>query len=331
MSQLEAPHRLFELPFRMGRDFVSALSDDLRRRFEAQHQRPLGDPVADLALMRQAVFDPVAREERLRRELDGLRKRLAWEPPPGTPELLALPISEEAWLLTPEGRLAIPALEAVLHGPEGESVSVDELDISAVEHTLAETYREWTRYRLGRVLTLRAGKDRPMLPAAIATVLFLLVNGNLGPEAALAQPKTPDEQARLDAAVTAPIERFAQAIDSGQRGSGADPRHLQLYNGYGLSEARRRLGNDIVLERDPDDPESKSKRLYVAANAEARVIAALIKELAARKVAKEKVAAAFDQMVASYEEQRPQIAAFGVTNARPSRTQRLREELLEER
>src|ERR1700761_6263210 len=149
MSPLEAPQRLFELPFRMGRDFVTTLTEDLRRRFEAQHGQPPGDPISDLALLRRILLDPVAREERLRRQLDELRDRLAWPPPAGTPELLALPIGEDAWLLTPEGRLAIPALEAALHGPEGESVSIDELDISAVEHALSDTYRDWTRYRLG--------------------------------------------------------------------------------------------------------------------------------------------------------------------------------------
>ena len=278
--------------------------------------------------MRGLLFDPVAREERLRRELDQLRGRLSWSPPAETPELLSLPIGGDAWLLTPEGRMAISPLRAALQASGNDQVAVDELDIAAAEHALADTYRQWTRYRLSRVLSLREGQDRPMLPAAIGTILFLLINGNLGPETALPQPKSAEKQARLDAAVTAPIERFAQAIDRGRKGSRADSRHLQLYNGYGLSEARRRLGNDIVLERDPQDSEG-GKRLYIPAEAEARVVAAVAKELSARKVSKPELGNAFEQMTKAYEEQRPQIAAFGIANAKPSRNQRLRDELLE--
>lgn len=312
----------------MARSYVEELAHDLERRFTTQHERPLGEPLADLKIMRDELFDPVAREERLRRELEALRTRLNWAPPPGTPEIIELPIGDGAWLITPEGRLAIPALSAALEGQGDEKVVVDELDISAAEHALASAYRDWTRYRLGRVLALREGRDRPMLPAAIGTTLFLLVNGNIGEEWALAQPKDAKRQKQLDSAVTAPIQKFVNAIDPSDRDQDFESRHLQLYNGYGLSEARRRLGSDIVLEKDPRDSEGKGKRLYIKEGSEGRIVDALARELASRRVRREKLMEALDQMLTAYEEQRPRIAAFGVSNARQSRITQLREDLL---
>ena len=300
---------------------------DLSERFTVQYGDLPAEPAADLQRMREALFDPVSREERLRRQLDTLRPKLAWDPPEGTPVVLVLDIGDGAWLLTPEGRVAIPALDAALAGQKTDQIEIDELDISAAEHLLANTYRQWTRYRLQRVLTLREGQDRPMLPAAIATVLFLLINGNVGPEWALVQPKDEETRDRLDAAVTIPVQKFAEGIAPRDRSSSTDRRHLQLYNGYGLSEARRRLGSDLVLERDPDSG-GRSKRLYIEPGAEPRIIEALARELKARGVPQDDLALAFDEMIEAYEGQRPQIAAFGVTNARPSRTKQLRKELL---
>ena len=217
----------------MGRAFGTALISDLTERFNIQYGRPVGEPASDLQEMREALFDPVSREERLRRELDALRPKLSWDPPPETPETLVLDIGDGAWLLTPEGRVSIPALSAAVAGQEGDQIEIDELDISAAEHLLADTYREWTRYRLKRVLTLREGQDRPMLPAAIATALFLLVNGNVGAEWALVQPKDEETRERLDAAVTLPVQKFAEGV-APDRATTTDRRHLQLYNGYGL-------------------------------------------------------------------------------------------------
>lgn len=325
MSQLDPPQHLFGLPYRMSRGFVAALSEDLVSRFEAQHGRPPAEPGEDLQLMREKLFDPVSREERLRRELDSIKDELSFAPPEGTPETLVLAIGEGAFIITPEGRLAIPVLKRALVAVEGE-IAIDELDISAVEHLLSTTYREWVRYRLNKVVSLRSGEGRAMLPAAIGTVLFLLVNGNIGVEAALGQPRKADEQRRLDDAVTAPIEAFVREIEPSRRGSGADRRHLRLYNGYGLSEARRRMGQDIVLEREPG--EAESKRLYIAEGAEERVISALGREMRAREVDRDRALGALEAFLEVYEEERPRIAAFGVSNARPSRTKRFREALL---
>ena len=58
---------------------------------------------------------------------------------PETPETLVLDIGDGAWLLTPEARVSIPALSAAVAGQEGDQIEIDELDISAAEHLLADT------------------------------------------------------------------------------------------------------------------------------------------------------------------------------------------------
>jgi hypothetical protein len=325
MTELEAPQRLFDLPHRLQRPAVADLTSDIRTRFERQHDRPPGDLAADLELMHKTLFNPVAREERLRQTLTRLHDGLAFAPPPEMPDTLATPFGEDSWLLTPEGRVALPCLERTLAAGRDEWCVVDEVDIHAAEHLLATTYRRWTRYRLDRVVSLAAGRDtRLMLPAAIATVLLLLVNGNVGPERALDQPKEQRDQALLDAAVVEPIRAFADAIATSNRAR--DARHWRLYNGYALSEARRRLGSALVLERIPDRVDDK--RLYIAAGSEAHIVHALARELRERQIPREQIADAFDQLTRAYTQVRPRLAAFGAAFERPSHTSQLRGQLL---
>jgi hypothetical protein len=322
-DELDAPQRLFDLPRRLSRDSVEAMILDLRVRWERQHDQPLGEVRDDLQLMRVLLFDPVSREERLRRELDRLRPRLAAPPPPEMPTTLTLDIGQ-AWIVTPEGRVAIPCLTRALASSREPQVAIDAYDIHAAEHALLVAYRGWLRYRLDRVLSLRQGEARPMLPAAIATVLLLLVNGNIGRDRAIAQPRDENDRRLLDEAVTAPLEAFARSIEAAKR---ADPRHWSLYNGYALSEARRRLGNDLVLEPVPDRPDSK--QLFIADDAEQRVLDIVARELRGRSLGHEQVAEAFDRMLVAYQEVRPRLAAYTSVHARTSRTRRLREAVLE--
>ena len=192
--------------------------------------------------MRELLFDPVSREERLRRELDRLRTELAAPPPPGMPATLALDIGD-AWIVTPEGRVAIPCLQNALAASREPLVVVDAYEIHAAEHVLATTYGSWVRYRLDRVLSLRQGDARPMLPAAIATVLLLLINGNV--DRAMARPSRGGgprpPRCRRHRAYPGLLLR---AVEGGKR---ADPRHWKFCTtAIPVKEARRRLGNDIV-------------------------------------------------------------------------------------
>lgn len=325
-----APDRLFGLPRRMSIETLRLTIGELRHRFERQYSRPPGDDItADLQAMRELLFNPVAREERLRQTLARIATQDRSGPPPEhIPDLLLLPAGEELWLVTPEARVAIPVLERCLNESVGDWCYVDDVDTHAAEHLLLDFTRVWARYRLDRTLRLQAGEGARMLPVAIAIPLLLIVNGNIGPAKAMRQPKELADQQALDHALVAPVRRFAEAI-SGKSSSFSD-RHLALYNGYALSEARRRLGGVLRLDRVEDDPSQHHARksLYIAEGHDEAVLAFLARELRAREVSAETVAEAYQQLLEAYAAARPTLAAFGVAHEDPAKTKAIGRQLV---
>jgi hypothetical protein len=325
MSIAPAPDRLFDLPRRMSRETVRSTIAELRHRFERQYGRSLGDLNADLDAMRDLVFNPVAREERLRQTIADLAEKDQSGPPPDhLPELLLLP-AVEVWLVTPEARVAIPVLERALNDSTGEWCYVDDADIHAAEHLLLDQTRAWSRYRLHRTLELQAGAGARMLPVAIAIPLLLIVNGNIGPTKAMRQPKEPSDQRALDQALVAPVRQFAEAI-AGKSSEFSD-RHLALYNGYALSEARRRLGRTLRLDRIDSGQHHSRKALYIADGRDEEALDFLARELKARELSPDDVRHAYDELVAAYSEARPTLAAFGIVHEDPTRTKAVRQRL----
>lgn len=312
----------------MSRETVHTIVAELRVRFERQYDRPLGELPTDLEAMRGLVFNPVAREERLRQTLTRLAAQDSTGPPPEPmSSLVLLPIGESFWLVTPEGRVAIPALERCLADSVGEWCFVDDVDIHAAEHYVLQVTRDWARYRLERTLELQTGAAGRMLPVAIAIPLLLALNGNVGASRAMRQPKAPSDQDALDRAVVAPVRRFAEAI-SGTSSEFSD-RHLALYNGYALSEARRRLGEDLRLDRvDASTSHHPRKALYIADGREPDILAFLGRELRARGVDPATAMEAFGELVNAYEEVRPSLAAFGIVHETPSHTRTVTDHLL---
>lgn len=299
-------------------------------RFTRQYGRAPADLEDDLRAMHEMLFNPVAREERLRRALSGLAQNDRSGPPPAhIPEVLLLPTPTGLWLVTPEGRAAMAVLERSLRECVEDPCFVDEVDIHAAEHLLLDITREWSRHRLNRTLKLQAGGGGRMLPVAMAIPLLLLQNGNIGFGRAMRQPKGLAEQQSLDEALATPVRRFAEAL-SGDGGE-FDDRHLALYNGYALSEARRRLGDDLRLDRieaDSGQQHHPRKALYIAAGREDAVLAFLGRELRARGVSPEASGSAFDALVKAYGTIRPALSAFGVAYEDPARTPIIRQRLI---
>src|SRR4051794_7027288 len=127
MTLPSAPDRLFDLPRRMSPDMVRSTISELEFRFSRQYGRPPGDLASDLQAMRDALFNPVAREERLRQVLTRMSDQDRSGPPPDhIPELLLLQASEDLWVVTPEGRISIPALERSIRESTGEWCFVDD-------------------------------------------------------------------------------------------------------------------------------------------------------------------------------------------------------------
>lgn len=313
----------------MTRDTVRLTISELHARFERQYDRLPGDLLEDLQAMRELIFNPVAREERLRQALTRLAERDRSGPPPDhVPELLLLPVADGLWLITPEGRVAIPALERCLTESVGEWCYVDEVDVHAAEHLLLDVTRGWARYRLDRTLALQAGTGGRMLPVAIAIPLLLALNGSVGAGRAMRQPKDPRDQQALDEALITPVRRFAKAISD--RSSEFSDRHLALYNGYALSEARRRLGDDLRLDRvDTSSAQHHPRKaLYIAEGRESDVLDFLGRELRSRGLDQESVARAYDELQDAYLQVRPTLSAFGIVHDDPSHTRAVRNRLL---
>lgn len=329
MTLPPAPDRLFGLPRRMSVDTLRLTLDELRLRFDLQYGRPPGDLDDDLQAMRQLLFNPVAREERLRQALATLAEQDRSGPPPDhIPELLLLRAGEMLWLVTPEGRVSIPVLERSLSESTGDAVYVDDVDIHAAEHLLLDVSRNWLRYRLDGILKLQAGAGARMLPVAIAIPLILLVNGNVGETRAMRQPKSLADQQALDQALVAPVRGFAEAL-SGRSAEFSD-RHLALYNGYALSEARRRLGASLRLDRLDSDlnQHHARKALYIQDGDADGVIDFLARELRERGHSTDVVAEAYRILTDAYAQARPTLAAFGIVHEDPARTRSIGDRLL---
>ncbi len=330
MTLPPAPDRLFGLPRRMGRETVHSTIAELRIRFERQYERSVGELLPDLQAMRELLFNPVAREERLRQELVRLADRdPSGAPPDHVSELVLLPVAGGLWLVTPEGRVAIPTLERCLAESVGEWCYVDDVDIHAAEHVLLNVTRDWARYRLDRTIKLRAGTGARMLPVAIAIPLLLSVNGNVGALKAMRQPKGLRDQEVLDQALVPPVRRFAEEISG--KSTEFNDRHLALYNGYALSEARRRLGDDLRLDRvDAGTAQHHPRKaLYIAAGRESAVLAFLGRELRERGVDAKRAAVAFSALMDAYDKNaRPTLSAFGIAHDDPSHTSAVRDRLI---
>jgi len=312
----------------MSRETVRMTIGELRHRFERQYGRPLGELTADLQAMRDLLYNPVAREERLRQTISMLADQDgSGSPPEHIPEVLLLPSGEDLWLVTPEARVAIPMLERALIESPGDWCYVDEVDIHAAEHLLLDVTREWWRYRLNRTLKLQSGDGARLLPVAIAIPLLLIVNGNIGSDQAMRQPKDPADQDALDVALAAPIRRFAEELAGG--GEFSD-RHLALYNGYALSEARRRLGRALRLDRiDPDPSQHHARKaLYIAESQDADILRFLERELRSRGVSATDAKRAYGALVDAYRDARPTLAAFGIAHEDPARTAAVGQQLV---
>jgi len=331
VKSMDAPQTLFGLPYRLGGRQAESVALDLEKRFEVQHGRAPDTIESDLEAMRSTVFNPVSREAKIRDTLDEWRPELSFDPPYPEAQIVE-DVGDGAWAITPEGRVAISILNKHVRqlalsksdGPE----PIDEWNIAAAEHLLRVTYREWSSYRLTRVVKLREGLERPMLPVALGTILFLLINGNIGSDQALSQPKSDDDQQALDDAITKPILAFSAAFDEARQSRRRD-QHVRLYNGYALSEARRRLGDVIRLERSGEGPGKGARSVYISSEGREKAVAALAREISARELPRDRVEFALDSFISAYQETQPALAAFAISNGRPSTSRDIRNEILE--
>jgi hypothetical protein len=312
MRDNEIPPDVFGLPAQLTRERAVALVAALEETWIAQSQGgfPL-DLRSDLTTL-GAFFDPLAREATLRRRLEEIEAT-----PVDLPLALALDAGNGRRLMTPEGRVALELLRTALATP-GTVVAIEPANLATATAVVADFYRMLSRKRLDKVRQLAAGEAKPMLPVAAAFILLLLVNRSTSVERALDQiPGDPSRRAVIDDAFAPALRAFATTLTGQFKERDRTLRGLSLYQGYALTEARRRLGSRLC---------QKDTRLWIAEEDEADVLAFLARDLT-RRADSDRILAAFDALVENYRTTMPRVANLQFAHERPAHTDDLRRQL----
>ena len=295
---------------------VDQLIKNLSEAWEVVFKRPVGDLDDDLAATR-SWFDPVAQGQRLRREISNLEPMpdsLADLQPP-----LTLSVEQGKWLVTPEGRCVLDILKRL---PKEQAVhNVTEAHVGPYERRLASLYRDWSRHRLNSVVALLAGTNKPLQIPAAGIVVALLVNRSTSHNRALIRFTSDPERSVVDKSFFAAVQVFADKLSPYRRRSEIS---AQLISGWMLYEARRRIGNAIVLN---DGREDQNGSVWIQADSERSVIETVTRDLTRghrTRIAQDQFVEAFDSLVAELRRESKALAGFGLAHERPRNTLRLR-------
>lgn len=303
-------------------DRIDRLVDSLSRTWEFTLGRPTGELESDLEACRR-WFDPVAQGQRLRRELGDLPDL----PPdllnPGAP--LIAEVSSSRRLVTPEGRCALELLRGLPENPQGHLLI--DADLLNYDRLLGITYRSWSRHRINSVLELLAGTTKPLQVPAAGVVIALLVDRCTSAERALVRYSPgPVGSHVVERAFFSAVHAFADVLAPSRKRS----RDQRLISGWMLYEARRRLGDALVLEGE-SSTEHEGK-VWIRAEAEDEVVAIVARDLARghrARITADQFEHAFDALVRELRLELPGLAAFGMAHERPTNTKRLRQRFLD--
>jgi hypothetical protein len=308
---------LFGMPLVMAKDDVDHAQRILVRAWELQMGRQVSDFPADLDAL-EGWFHPKLRGATLRKRLLDLGQ-LDVTGTQRLPPVALLPCGDERFLVTPEGRAWLDCSRTPTGKADGRLVFQAEL-AEPFEQQILSVYRRWTRHRIEDVIQKRTGEGPPMLPTAIAIVLLLLVNRSLSPETAIKRVRDPQVQARIDNVIADVIGAFADALSgpSNRR----NPEQFSLWSGYPLTEARRRLPGQLVLD------EAQGGSVYVDGDQEGDVVEFLARDLARRRaVSDEEIDAAFEALVSAYRRRLQDLSGLGSGFERVGKTDALRTRL----
>lgn len=280
-----------------------------------------GDLEDDLRASR-SWFDPVAQGHRLRREIAKLPELSEEIFNPGSP--LTVDVGERRRLVTPEGRCALDILIHLDSSRLGHVIS-DSLLVT-YDRRLALLYREWSRHRINSVLDLLAGESKPLQIPAAGVVIALLVNRCDEEARALTRFAVGEAREVVDEAFFAPVQAFSDVLAPSGRRDRTNPR---LLSGWMLYEARRRLGDGLVVV---DARGGRDGRVWIRPDGKDDVIDRVARDLARGHRARatpETFAAAYDALVAALRMSLPSLAGFGLVHERTRHTSELRRRLLE--
>lgn len=310
---------LFGMPLVMAGDDVDHAQRIITQAWNLQMGRQLSDFAGDLEGL-GAWFHPRLRGATLRKKLLDLGQ-LDARGPERLPPMILLPCGDERYLVTPEGRAWLDCSRTPTGKADGRLVFETQL-AQPFEQQILSLYREWTRHRIADVIEKRSGEGPPMLPTAIAIVLLLLVNRSLSPETAIKRVREPQAQAKVDSVIADVIGAFADALSGPS--IRRNPDQFSLWSGYPLTEARRRLPGQLVVD------EKQGERVYVAGEREANVIEFLARDLARRRdVSEDELDAAYEALVAAYRRRLQDLSGLGSGFERVGKTDELRAKLVE--
>lgn len=303
------------LPRRWLVEDAQLLIDDLSRVWRAQQGKAPGKLEADLRLLRR-WFHPKSAGHRLRNELDQvpvtqLRSKFAVEP-------FLVGLGDDRYLLTPEGRVLLATLSN-LDRSDHELV-LQPRSYPIVQGRLLELYREWAQERLRDVIALQRGEGEPLRSQGLAAILFLLLNRSTSPERAIIRPEDPSVFDEVDRAIRSVLAGFADELSKPpRRGRRADA--YSLYGGFALTEARRRLGAALVINKG---------RIFIRDGQGDIALQRLLVELRRRSVdERARVIPAFHEMRRRYDSARPVLASYRMAFERAANTEALEERLAE--
>jgi hypothetical protein len=129
----------------------------------------------------------------------------------------------------------------------------------------------------------------------------------------------------VDEAFFAPIQAFADELAPSRRGNKTNPR---LVSGWMLYEARRRLGDSLVVV----DARGSNGKVWIRPDREQVVIDVVTRDLARghrARVTPDQFSKAFDALVSVLRSKLPGLATFGLVHEQPTHTKRLRQQLLD--
>jgi hypothetical protein len=311
---------LLELPQQITAEEASELVNALTGTWAVTTGNAPTDLDADLVICRR-WFNPVATGSRLRREFSDLPKAPADLPDLGPP--LVLNVSPGRRLVTPEGRCALDLL-LKLSGTS-ETLVISESQLAPYDRILARTYRDWSRHRIDDAINYLAGTNKPLQIPATGLVIALLVDGCTSEERALRRYASEAGSNAVDRTFFKAVNAFADLLAPSRRGKSDQ----HLIGGWMLYEARRRLGDRLVLH---EARAGNDGAVWIREDAQDEVIAMIVRDLARGHRARAtpaQFANAFDALVSSLREDLPRLAAFGMAHERPQQTKRLRERLVE--
>jgi hypothetical protein len=276
---------------------------------------------SDLELCRR-WFDPVAQGQRLRRDLPGIPPLPPGSHDPGPP--LTFEVTSTQKLITPEGRCAIDLLKQL--DPRQTVYVLDDSATCYYDRVLGSLYLKWSRHRINSVVDLLRGEDKPLQIAAAGVVLALLVNRSTSPARALKRFPVGAAQDIVDAAFFRAVEAFSRTLAPKQRAT-RDPK---LISGWMLYEARRRLGEDLLI-METSRPDSGGN-VWIDERRQEMAIDVVARDLSRghrTRITPTLLSTAFDELVDAFRAETGQLAGFGLAHERPVNTGRIKTLLLE--